>query len=60
MITHGLIILLKARNYAISKASNKYIIMIDSDEIIISIYKAGLEEMVRTYPDGIGRLLIIS
>lgn len=49
-----------ARNFIISKADNDYILMIDSDEIIITCDKAGMEKLILNYPDGIGRLLIIS
>lgn len=49
-----------ARNFAISKTSNEYVMMIDSDEIVVSFDKDELENKIRKYPDGIGRLLIIS
>ncbi|MDD4113314.1 MAG: glycosyltransferase [Herbinix sp.] len=49
-----------ARNFAISKASNEYIMMIDGDEIVVSCDKAGLEDTIHKHPDGIGRLLVIS
>lgn len=47
-----------ARNYAISKASNDYVLMVDSDEILVSYDKKELEALIGKYPDGIGRLLI--
>ena len=49
-----------ARNFAISKASNDYIFMIDSDEILASCDKKELETYIQRYPDGIGRVMIIS
>ena len=49
-----------ARNFVISKASNEYIMMIDADEIVVSYDKDKLEDMIHKYPDGLGRLLIIS
>lgn len=49
-----------ARNFVISKASNEYVLMIDSDEIIVSFDKARLEELIQQNPNGIGRVLIIS
>jgi len=49
-----------ARNFAIGKASNDYILMIDSDEIVISYDKKELEAQIQKFPDGIGRINIIS
>lgn len=49
-----------ARNFAISKASNDYILMIDSDEILLSYDKIELELLIRKHPEGIGRLMIIN
>jgi len=48
-----------ARNFAISKASNDFVLMIDSDEILCSYDKKDLEDLVTKYPDGIGRVMII-
>lgn len=50
----------EARNYAIGKASREYILMIDSDEIVVSFDKDKLEELIHKNPDKIGRVLIIS
>lgn len=47
-----------ARNFAISKAAHDYILMIDSDEILISSDKNRLEELILKYPDGLGRITI--
>lgn len=47
-----------ARNFAVSKASNEYILMIDSDEKLISYDKKELEKLIHKYPDGIGRALV--
>jgi len=49
-----------ARNFAISKATNDYILMIDSDEILLSYDRKELEELIKLYPDRIGRIGIIS
>jgi glycosyltransferase involved in cell wall biosynthesis len=48
----------EARNYTIGKASNDFILMIDSDEIIESINKDKLKELILKNPDKIGRVLI--
>lgn len=50
----------EARNIAISKATNDYILMIDSDEMILSYDKRELEALLQKNPDDIGRVLIIS
>lgn len=47
-----------ARNFTVHKASNKYILFIDSDEIVTSFDKQGLEELIKTNPYAIGRLMI--
>ena len=47
-----------ARNYSISKASNDYVLIIDSDELVDNIDKDKLERLIKDNPDGIGRLLI--
>lgn len=47
-----------ARNYSISKASNEYVLVIDSDEIVDYIDRDELERLIRDNPDGIGRLVI--
>lgn len=47
-----------ARNYSISKASNEYVLIIDSDEVVDNIDKDKLERLIKDNPDGIGRLLI--
>lgn len=46
----------KARNFAISKSSCEYILMVDSDEYITDIKKKDLEELIRLYPQDVGRL----
>lgn len=47
-----------ARNFTAHKANNKYILFIDSDEIVTSFNKQSLEELVKKNHDAIGRLLI--
>lgn len=49
-----------ARNFAIGKATSDYIMMIDSDETLISYDKKELESLIEKYPDGVGRLLVIN
>ena len=48
----------KARNFSISKASNKYILVVDADEVIIDIDKDLLEKSLRG--EKVGRLLRIN
>lgn len=45
-----------ARNYAILKASNPYILMVDSDEMLVDFDKKELERLVIQNPTGIGRI----
>ncbi len=45
-----------ARNFAISKANNPYILMVDSDEMLINYDKKELEKLVMQNPTGIGRI----
>ena len=46
-----------ARNYSISKASNEYVLIIDSDEIADYFDKQELERLIKENPDGVGRLV---
>lgn len=45
-----------ARNFAISKASNDYILMIDTDEFITSLDLEKLKQLIRSHPDQVGRI----
>lgn len=45
-----------ARNFAISKASNEYIFMLDTDEFIESLDEDLLVSLIRENPDKIGRI----
>ena len=45
-----------ARNFAISKATKEYIVMIDSDEFLTYINKVKLEELLKTNEKSVGRL----
>lgn len=47
----------EARNYSISKATNEYVLVIDSDEVTDFFDKKELERLIRVNPDGIGRLV---
>lgn len=49
-----------ARNFAISKASEDYILFIDSDEIVTGFDKTRLEQLVQDNPEAVGRLLRIN
>ena len=49
-----------ARNYSLSKASNEYILVLDSDEIVEEIDMDAIKELVHRHPDKIGRLLRIN
>lgn len=46
-----------ARNYSISKASNEIVLPIDCDEIVVEFDKARTEQLIKMYPDKVGRLL---
>lgn len=46
-----------ARNYSISKASNDWILVLDSDEYVTSLDYEALIQFTKDYPDTIGRLL---
>lgn len=45
-----------ARNYSISRASNEYVLILDSDEVTESIDIAEIERLIEKYPTKIGRL----
>jgi len=45
-----------ARNYAIEKSSNDYVLFIDSDEIIENIDIVAIQKSIQNYPNAIGRL----
>lgn len=47
-----------ARNFAISKASFDYILIIDSDEFVINLNKPELEKLLSEHPKDIGRIHI--
>ncbi len=47
-----------ARNFSISKASNEYILVIDSDEVLEHFNKKEVERLIRQNPEGVGRLVI--
>lgn len=49
-----------ARNYSISRATNNYVLIIDSDEIVTSLDKHKLEKLIDENPKSIGRLLRIN
>lgn len=46
-----------ARNFSISKATNEYILVLDSDEAVISINLEEVKQLIVNYPYKIGRLL---
>ena len=45
-----------ARNFAISKASYPYVLMIDSDEFVENVDQSKLEELIKKFPDQVGRI----
>lgn len=45
-----------ARNFAASKASNDYVLMVDSDEFLIEYNKAELERLINERPNDVGRI----
>jgi glycosyltransferase involved in cell wall biosynthesis len=49
-----------ARNFSVQKASNDYVLIIDSDEVITYIDLNEMERLIRKYPAGIGRIEMVS
>lgn len=49
-----------ARNYAVSKATNDWILFLDTDEFVYELHLDGLYEFTKKYPKGIGTLLLTS
>lgn len=45
-----------AKNYAISKAANSYVMVIDSDEFLESIDTKAVEQLIQSHPDQVGRI----
>ncbi len=45
-----------ARNYSISKATNEYILVLDSDEVVEQIDMGSIKSLLKQYPEKIGRL----
>lgn len=45
-----------AKNFAVSKASNDFVMVIDSDEFVEELDKDGLGRMLREHPDEVGRI----
>lgn len=45
-----------AKNYAISKAANDVVMVLDSDEVICGIDLAELEDLIKRYPEKVGRI----
>lgn len=50
----------EARNFSISKATNEYILILDSDERVESINKYEIEQLILQNPNKVGRLLRIN
>jgi glycosyltransferase involved in cell wall biosynthesis len=46
-----------ARNFSISKAANEYILVLDSDETVISMNMAEVKQLMTNFPCKIGRIL---
>jgi len=49
-----------ARNFSISKASNEYILVLDSDELVGSLDKCEIEQLILQNPKQVGRLLRVN
>ena len=49
-----------ARNFSIEKASNDFVLIIDSDEFVMTVDKEKLEKLIKNNSKGIGRLIIIN
>ena len=49
-----------ARNFSVEKATNDYVLIVDSDEMLIQFDKKSLERLVRDNPNGIGRITRIN
>lgn len=47
-----------ARNYAISKASSEFVMILDSDEFLEQIDFEKTESLMKQYPDSIGRIKV--
>lgn len=47
-----------ARNFAVSKAFNSYVMSIDSDEFVESLDTEKLYQMIKEYPDKLGRISV--
>lgn len=47
-----------ARNFSISKATNDYILVLDSDETVIHMNLEEVKQLIENYPRKIGRVLI--
>lgn len=48
-----------ARNFSISKANGEFVLPIDCDEIVVEFDKVKTEQLIKLYPDKVGRLLIV-
>ncbi|MBD7909852.1 glycosyltransferase family 2 protein [Clostridium cibarium] len=47
-----------ARNFSISNASNEFVLIVDSDEVVINLDTALLDSLIKNNREKIGRLLI--
>lgn len=47
----------KAKNYAVSKASNDMVLVLDSDEYVTDLDVTELEKQIREHPKQVGRIL---
>lgn len=45
-----------ARNYAMSKASNDYVLFLDADEYVEEINISAIQKLIGRYPDAIGQI----
>jgi len=49
-----------ARNFSISKASNEYILVVDSDEIVTALNSKSIESLIKKNTNKVGRLLRVN
>lgn len=50
----------EARNFAIEKAENEFVLMIDADEVIIDFNKEAVEKLIKLNEKSLGRISVIS
>ncbi|MDR0219829.1 MAG: glycosyltransferase family 2 protein, partial [Lachnospiraceae bacterium] len=46
-----------ARNYSLAQASHDWILVVDCDEFLEEIDPAGMEQMMKAHPEGVGMIV---